>query len=568
MASPANRIYKADDFLSGPIIPEYSGAAAANTYNVGSHMRMPPFTYTSIQMMLRDEQVNHILYILKGTIQAHAKFDVECSNAEVTDFINRQVDRFFLNSVLTALKQIEWGFSPAEILYKQNDEKTTDPNRPFVEFDIMRGFEPIDCTPQVLKGAIVGVNVTTHESTATKHNGRTNGHSLNGNYGNKPTYIGAPRFFWGVHQRERNQYFGRSRLEGAWAPWVKKWSDGGCEDSANLFFRKYAFPGYMVWVGAGGIPDQTTGQNGPANTLRDKLRQSFDLMKNGGNLFLPLVRDAQGNKNIEVEPMVFQGSPDQMLEWCDRTDDKIGKGMGFVKELVESNSGALGDGGRGVPQEAFYCSLQDVVNFLISDFDKYCIRPMVQWNFGKVQYEILPRKLIESSSSSEMAPGANQPGATQDPNEQTDPNADPNAQPQQEPGQGDQQQAAAFSIPPTRTGASYQMPAIQINVPEQPAPHVTVNVPEQPAPIVNVAAPNVTVQAADPAPITFAPQIAAPEVNVTPVISAVIPQGAIQIAAPDVKVTVEQPPAKAKEGRIERDSAGRMKVTIKEVEPE
>lgn len=104
-------------------------------------------------------------------------------------------------------------------------------------------------------------------------------------------------------------------------------------------------------------------------------------------------------------------------------------------------------------------------------------------------------------------------------------------------------------------GGLVQIPPIQVNVPESPAPIVNVTVPDPAVPVVNVEAPQVSVEA----PTV---NVAAPEVTVEPRFDVPVPEVTVDVAAPEVTVSpsivIEEPPDTGKTVKFSRDAQGRI----------
>lgn len=90
--------------------------------------------------------------------------------------------------------------------------------------------------------------------------------------------------------------------------------------------------------------------------------------------------------------------------------------MGIPPEIARAE-GTGAYAGRFVPQQAFYSTLQSMLQWLIGDADEQIFRRLVIHNFGDDEYEIIPFPLIDSLEENNV--------------EQNAPGMDANGQPDQ-----------------------------------------------------------------------------------------------------------------------------------------
>lgn len=314
----------------------------------------------------------------KGEVQG---FMVQCDHPGVKKFIEDNLVRFWRTEALKALKAIEWGYSGSEVLYRVKDG--------YLCFDRLKDLQPEDVSPVAYKGNLVGVNVR-----------------MSGKNGTPTCYLGGPKVLWHLHWRERNAWWGMSRLLGAHVPWWEKWCDGGYRDVRRLWYYKNAFNGGTIYH----PPGMTKLTNGSTIANKDLAREIIEKMRAGGVLTLPNTPAGDGaGKAWEYDPPTANASPEGLLEYGESLDSETLEALGIPPEVIESsgNQGFGSSTGRQVPQEAFESILQELIQNLIWDFDMQVLRYLIPINFlegDKVDYEIIPVPISEQGNSQQ--PGA------------------------------------------------------------------------------------------------------------------------------------------------------------------
>lgn len=384
----------------------------------------PPFSYFTVRDMLCDPRVLLGLWLLKGPIVAKTEFEVDCGNAEVTDFVTRQLERFYRVAAHRVLKAIEWGYSASEIEYRTNQETQ------LIEFYDIVDMEPLDCRPVLRKGKIVGFYFRRNADPWSNQDLDISklDKTLKEGSPNEPiqpdwVYIGAPRALWHVHWPERNKYFGVSRLFGVHVPWWEKWAEDGYRNIRRLWFTKCAFDGGIMYHPNGTINTMTRGSL-PA---RDYARQLIEQKRTGAVLALPntLGPDGQGRAWEYVAP---EGSPTPagLLEYGESLDMEILEAFGIPPEVIQSMGGGAGGdlgggGGSDVAVDAFHAALHEINLNLVKSFDTQCLRYLVQYQFGVTEYEIKVQPIgkkeaaaaamIDPETGLPLVPGEDEAGA-------------------------------------------------------------------------------------------------------------------------------------------------------------
>jgi hypothetical protein len=354
--------------------------SAAVNYEPGAYGHLtlyqggrPPFNMEVVREMLTDPRVIYGLWLIKGPIFSDAHIKVESQNEDLRQYIIAQINRFWQNSVMKALKAIDWGVSASEVVYREKEGR--------VHFDELRDFHASDVRIVAKEGRTCGITVKNTKSSSQ-------------------VYIGVPKAFVHLHWRERNRFYGLSRLHGAHIPWWEIWSNGGYRDVRRLWFYKNAFEGGTMRH----PPGSTTTESGSPKSNRDLARELVEKKRAGGVLTLPnTVAGDKGQYAWEYTPPQPNAAPEGLLEYGQELRDEILEALGIPPEIV-SSGGDQGFGsstGRQVPQMAFYAILQELLQWLVTDLDDFILKPLVDIEFGpgtSDQYELLPFKLSEDLS--------------------------------------------------------------------------------------------------------------------------------------------------------------------------
>lgn len=382
---------KAEDLVDAvPITSDYAphGAYGMWGYYWMLNRNRPPFSYWTVREMMTDPRVIFGLWLIKGPIISKAKFEIVCKRADVTDYLNAGLRRFMAVAASRVLKALEWGFSASEV------ECRYDPEDHLICFDNIRDLESLDCRPVTFNGNIVGFTVRNVHAASNQISYAESLDSAHTPDRVKPSndahnntrYVGFPKGLWHIHGRDKNPWFGLSRLFGAHVPWWEQWSEDGYRNIRRLWYLKNSFDGGVLYHPPGQI---ATTQG--LKTNRDYAREMLEKRRAGGVLTLPNQPGPDGvGKMWEYVPPAGNPVPAGLLEYGSLLKDEVLEGLGIPPEIIQA-SGETGFGsssGRQVPQMAFYSVLLELLQWLIYDFDRQVLRYLVTLNFGPVPYEI------------------------------------------------------------------------------------------------------------------------------------------------------------------------------------
>jgi hypothetical protein len=360
----------------------------------------PIFNFMMVREMLQDPRVIYGLRLIKGPILSSTQFDIQVGGgSDLEGFLFQQITQFWRFSAVKALKAIEWGYSGHEALYREDG--------PYIHFDMLKDLDPPDCKAVSRRGEIIGMKIKNIKGRNDWNSHQHKLPSTGGGLGTNDPYLGIPKAFWHIHDRERHPIYGLSRLYGPHIPWWETWSDGGYRDVRRLWFHKNAFEGGTMYH----PPGVTRLSNGSVVSNKDLARELIEKKRTGGVLTLPNTTIGPNGDARAWEYIPPEGNqvPTGLLDYGELLRAETLEGLGVPPEVVESQSseGFGSSSGREIPQMAFFSMLQEIVNWLVYDFNVQILRHLVFINFGPGQsYDIFPLPLIETVN---MGGGDQQP---------------------------------------------------------------------------------------------------------------------------------------------------------------
>jgi len=361
-----NTVYINPNDLLKTQVPEYVPSTARRWVGISTY-KQPIFTAQTIEQMEIDPRVKFGLSLIKGPMISKAKFKVTSESEDVRQLVIKMINEFWKNGAIQALKAVEWGHSGSEVLYKK-DEKTG-----HIVYAGLKDFQSSSVKIVTNNGKRVGLLIKDF-MTMTMQSGRA-------------VYLGGPKAFHHVHNREIHPFYGRSRLYGAHIPWNEIWSQGGFRDIRRMWFYKNAFSGGTIYH-----PNKMAmTPDGRTVHTQDWAQEMIEKQKAGAVWALPNDVDKFGNRAWEVKDAKGNTIPAGLFTYGDSLRIEILEAMGIPYEVIEAsgNEGFGSSSGREIPETAFYSILQEELNWLIYDFTEQVVRPMVQINaaLGLINYD-------------------------------------------------------------------------------------------------------------------------------------------------------------------------------------
>ena len=385
---------------------------------------LPFFRLWHAALMLSDPIVRQSLNARDAALSA-LKIEVKSRNEELKKFIGDQWETLWGKFGHDLLKTKRFGYGGYQVGY------TTDKATNRVVIDGLKHFAPQDCRPAVQGGETVGIFVRSGSTDSILE-----GPILN------------PRALWTSFDAEFGVRYGRSILKRSYGPWWEKWMDHGSKKTTQLRMIKDAYRGDMFFVDA---TMTVTLPDGTKMLWRDIFREAAENMMNGSTAIIPVIRDGDGNKNVDYEKPSDTGNPTAIWTWGDNMDRDIRAGMDVTEEIIMAASSGSGFSGRAIPFIMFLQACMVEAMELLKAIDKQVLRPLAWLNFGNdPEYTIKAMPLMEtfaeSVAGSEMGgqalggggQGNPQPGQPQQQPPPPPPNGQP-PQPQQQPPQNGNQ---------------------------------------------------------------------------------------------------------------------------------
>lgn len=345
----------------------------------------PYFSYGTVDLMMRDSRIKYGLQLIKGPIYAYTKFfsteesedpgiqqaiidleyhysyKVSSENENTEEFVIKTLNRFWNEGALKALKAVEWGYSPNQVMYKR-DEATGE-----IVYDRLLNYGVHHVKPVARNYSTIGILLRQQN-----------------------TYIPIPKAFVHVHQREYDAFVGHSRLTGAHIPWHETWNLGGARDIRRNWFFRNSYDGGTLYVPQETIQDEDSGETFTAAELGAKILENahsgsyriFPKPASGGN--------GKNERTWDYEPPRSNTTPQGMLEYIQELRIEILEGLGIPPEVVEnaSSTGLGSASGRKIPLIAFYASLAPISIELIDDVCTQIINPLLKVNGYDPSYEV------------------------------------------------------------------------------------------------------------------------------------------------------------------------------------
>jgi hypothetical protein len=411
---------------------DYEPTGFVRNYMPAAPHHRPLFTTWAIEQMLQDSRINFGLELIKGPIHSFTKFFsqeesdnpsvhkmliesdvrfpymVNCDDEEVGKFILRNMRRFWQTGAIKALNAIEWGFSGSEVFYKKGIIEGKDA----LYFDNLKDLDPRDLACVTQRGGIIGFEIYPNKTSSE--------------------YIGIPKGFWHVHARERNRYYGQSRLFGAYGPWWEIWGEGGARDIRRNWYYRNAFDGGEMKypIGYTQLPDGSKMSN------RDLALEMLSKKRSGGFMIFPnqLLNDRPA---WEYTPPVASIEPQGLQSYLATLSDEELEGLGIPPEVIQGGSSGLGSSsGREIPMIAYFSTLQKIVDFLIQDFSAQILDFLIPLNFSKLPfYEIvpvIPYRAYEEEMKKQMGEDKPKPSSSQESDSKDDKKDKPAPEPNDE----------------------------------------------------------------------------------------------------------------------------------------
>lgn len=406
MAATQLTLFSPEELLGEPLSADYQPGAYGGLYHILMSRFRIPFALSYVDEIGTDPRIKLGLKMIKGPIITNARFQVETEASKANkaamqkaqmdaqnalqqqqegqppaqvevqteddnlgQFVLETFEQFWRNAAMGCLRSLEWGFSVSEVMYDQTEEGM------FTYDHMLTNIRSLD----VLRGG--GVLTI---------NGRYAGALIKGVGQDNLIYLGGPKGFHHVNDRDKNRWYGVSELFGCFIPWNEKWSEGGYRDIRRVWFHKNSFEGGIMYH----PPGNAKLPSGQQVTNKDLAREMIEKKRTGATMTLPSIRDQSQQRTWEYDPPQPNAVPAGLLEYGANLDMEELEGLCVPPEIISPDSQ-----GAEIPKVAFYSMLQEKLNYLAQDFDEQVVRVLVKINtergfFKSDKYKVIPQRLL------------------------------------------------------------------------------------------------------------------------------------------------------------------------------
>lgn len=365
-------------------IPRTVHYRGVNRVYFNSHRDLPLFTFSIIEIMLRDPQVRLCLQMRAAPIQSveFAYQDgvgpdgkpkwtpgVKSKDPVVAAWVLRQLQTIWNNYLAGILRSQTWGWAAGEVTLRLSEAG-------LLEIDQLLHRHAMDCRLLELQNA--GTPWGVQFSNVPNHG---------------KVELPFPYCYFVNFRPENGERYSAPVLLGAYSPWCDKWLNGGALDTRRLYMHKDAYGGMKV-----GYPEEEVYVDGNENPVsaRDIALQIVEQRQAGGTLTYPTARDANGNPKWVIEDATVASNPQHILQFPKDLDAEIRQGMEIPDGAI-SNDGAGSWEGKSLPLGAFYSGLDSWVVQILCDLRK-TLEPLARMNFGDdVDFEICHKPLAQTA---------------------------------------------------------------------------------------------------------------------------------------------------------------------------
>lgn len=338
----------------------------------------PMFLLGEVEAMRYDPKIQLATAILRAPLH-QCKWNVSAARADVARFVDAQLRKIWQSSLRKLMNYIDYGHVGGEVTYK--------PEQGHIVFDQLRDVYPRDVLPLCdhRLGGLVGVQVKNYLGGGVNPAGNMQEPSL--------VNLFSPRAFWVAHRARYAGYYGYSRFNGAWWPWLEKRGRHGATDVRRTWYIKNAYRGMRIRHPPGYIerPD------GSLQANQDYARELAEKAETGGVMAMPNAKNPNDSDyQWQVEDPAVNGDLAGVREYARDLDREILEGFEIPPEVAEAAEVGAGWSGRSVPFMVFLSGEDEIAAELLESIDRWILRPLVEVNFGPQQsYVIEPVSLIE-----------------------------------------------------------------------------------------------------------------------------------------------------------------------------
>jgi hypothetical protein len=349
-----------------------------------------------IDIMKRDSQVKLCLGYRKSPLFS-AKFMVNAPQPEEKAYVEATYQRFWRKSLRVALRSYDYGYAPAEALYKQKSGR--------ILFDRLKAVHPMDAVPWTVDGQLAFVEVQMPQGSPVRLEAGTTQMPAKG--------------FWIAHDHDWNPWWGHSILDAAWVPWRMKTMPQGAQETVFKWAVKFSMTPLEIRH-PHGLTETEDDPEGVNN--QDIAMEMIEQIKAGGCIATPSENHPQemgGGKKWEVIWSKIEGNPQPLLDYAEMLNKEIQRGCGIPDEVITFDQGAGSRARTSVAVGEFYDQAEESLHHIMESFDEQICRPACKLNGFSGEYVVEAMPLLQPDQQQaqqqgmpgqQSPPGQPQPG--------------------------------------------------------------------------------------------------------------------------------------------------------------
>jgi len=352
---------------------------------------LPVFTIRHVEQMKFDGDIR-LGMAIKYAPCLTVKFNIDGDPA-VAEYVKRQITTTWYYTMPRVLEGRWYTRSGGENLFKLGDDG-------LVHLAGLRDVYSADMSILTRTGILAGIRIHAHSGTEA-------GPTYEGDEKSELTDKGeikllAPKSFVYVHNRRFSSWNGRSDLLGCYKTWLEKWDQRGALALRLMWFYKNVYSGWGIQHPPGDYTWQDS--NGVIQKIpyRDLARQMVESITAGAVWGYPAVFDEKGNPMWAIIEPKFNGEAQGLHDYLKELRGETLHGLEIPDDIVTAVSESGSRAGRSVPFRAFILSEQQTVRQIALDEKEQVWDPLVQLNFGKVDYDVQAEVDIERLMPDEL----------------------------------------------------------------------------------------------------------------------------------------------------------------------
>lgn len=298
-------------------------------------------------------QISAALAVISYSLQ-QINWYIESDDEQVKKVVTKGIDNIWNKLIMGISKSFRFGFSPMIKVFKIEKIDGKD----YIVFKKIKDLAPERCV----------VNVDEKDGT------------FKGFFYNKGTLsnqaIHPDYCFWHVNMMEDGNFYGNSMLKKVYKPWFYS-------EKIHMFSNRY-YERFGEPLVIGRSPKKVTVQNnkGEESDAQSVMDSIIANIRSHSSVNLASERDEEGNYMFDLQYLESTMRGFDFNSYLDRLDTECSTGLllpGLVLSAKGSGSYSLGS----TQMEVFYTNLMGIMNEISDNIDKYLIKQLVEYNFGK-----------------------------------------------------------------------------------------------------------------------------------------------------------------------------------------